>query len=79
MGNEDPTEAQARRPEWIQHPAFLVVYFLVALAFFLTHENLLSRILAGAMMVVLATQFANSVWHRRRRGAKRIDPPRASE
>ncbi|MGQ5263310.1 hypothetical protein ACTWLT_21495 [Micromonospora sp. ZYX-F-536] len=75
MSNENPIGEQAPRRKSAHHPAFLVVYFLIALAFFLSHENLLSRILAGAMMIVLGAQFANFLWHRHRSRAKRIDPP----
>ncbi|MGC4812005.1 hypothetical protein ACLQ29_15900 [Micromonospora sp. DT228] len=77
MGDERSTGARARRREGTQHPGFLTVYFLVALGFFLKHEDLLSRMLAGAMMVGLAAQFASYLWHRRRSGATRVDPPQA--
>lgn len=75
MSHDKPIEERSRRRDTVQHPAFMVVYFFIALAFFLSHESLFSRLLAGAMMVALGVQFASFLWNRRRRRTKSIDPP----
>ncbi|MET8043658.1 hypothetical protein ABZU25_22680 [Micromonospora sp. NPDC005215] len=75
MTNEEPIEKRVRRRDSGQHPAFLVVYFIIALAFFFNHDNVLLRLLAGVMMTGLAVQFAGFLWNRLRRRAKSIDPP----
>jgi len=46
----------------------MLVYFLIAMAFFLSHESLLSRLLAGAMMVILGVQFTSFLRRRRHGG-----------
>ncbi|MFY1616318.1 hypothetical protein [Micromonospora sp. WMMD736] len=75
MTNDEPIGKRNLRRAPGQHPAFLAAYFIIALAFFFNHENVVLRLLAGAMMAGLAVQFAGFLWHRLRRRAKSIDPP----
>ncbi|WP_433125512.1 hypothetical protein ACQPWW_23240 [Micromonospora sp. CA-240977] len=75
MTNEEPIDKRNLRRAPGQRPAFLAAYFIIALAFFFNNENVLLRLLAGAMMAGLAVQFAGFLWRRLRRRTKSVDPP----
>jgi hypothetical protein len=54
-----------------QHPFFSVVYFLIAAGYFARHEDVLSRLISGAVMLFVVACFVHSLWQRFSTGRRR--------